>query len=315
MTTEMPKMQPLAAPFNSMLRCLRKSRLAQAIFISILAHTTLFLLLFHQAPLNPVTADSTLQVSLIKSPSRHPQKGPIANSRNRQTHTPLTWKQISLGLGKMSLNSHTTSRESEDTSEPLLWTNSQKYVPDQMTDFDQLSIQDIRFEKALWKEIDQSISDSPYLSEYDHTGKVHLYFEITKNGQLDDSLFRSCGADSVLKVLASRALRKALRNEHKEIPFPTKRTIFYAQFSWSDYSSCKKLKGIRQNYLSFCHYAENKRKSFSKGEKTLEYVKALNYGLGAIEEIKKYNREENRRRTKFDPFEELRRDPDWNRGC
>ncbi len=56
-------------------------------------------------------------------------------------------------------------------------------------------------------------------------------------------------------------------------------------------------------------------KYFSTGEKIGTYFGALNYGFGAVEEIEKYNREESRRGTQFDPFEEMRRDPDWNVGC
>ena len=40
---------------------------------------------------------------------------------------------------------------------------------------------------------------------------------------------------------------------------------------------------------------------------------ALN-GPGFFEEVEKYQKEENRRHTKFDAFQDLKRDPDWDLG-
>jgi hypothetical protein len=88
--------------------------------------------------------------------------------------------------------------------------------------------------------------------------------------------------------------------------------VIQARFSWSGYRMCESLRGIRGRNLSFCHYAENKRKTFSAEERAVTYAKGiLQNGPWAYEEIQKYRREERRRRSQFDPFEEYRRDPDW----
>lgn len=195
------------------------------------------------------------------------------------------------------------------------WTESASYVSNSLNAFDGMEMAQIRFTQAIWHEVDRYIFDSSFLSEYNHTRAIHLKFTIDENGHLDENSLRACGSDRVLKVIALRALRKAMRNDTAEIPSYHKRETYFAQFSWSDYESCKTLRGTRQNYLSFCHYAENKRKSFSKGEKVGTYLKSLNYGFGAIEELEKYNREKSRRNTQFEPFEEMRHDPDWDLGC
>lgn len=156
--------------------------------------------------------------------------------------------------------------------------------------FDDLSPEKVQFEKTLRK-------------------------EINRDGLLLDSSLRACGADGVLKVLAVKAIRKALFNEHHEIRFPAEDQTFYAQFTWSDHETCKSLQGINKSFLSFCHYAENKAKTFSNGERASTYLKSLKYGLGAIEEIKEYNREELHRKNQFDPFINLKNDPDWNLEC
>jgi hypothetical protein len=88
----------------------------------------------------------------------------------------------------------------------------------------------------------------------------------------------------------------------------------YTQFAWTDLETCRSMKGSTKTSLSFCNYAEDKRKSFSGGEKAATYLGALKYGFDAVDEIKKYKREEMHRNSNFNPFEEFERDPDWNLG-
>lgn len=168
--------------------------------------------------------------------------------------------------------------------------------------------------RSLWNEVDKAIVDNPYLSEFGYTGTVILKFELTPQGQIADRTLRVDARNPILKVLALRALRKALRNENNELRLPSENILLTAQFSWSSYENCRRLKGTFRKSLSFCKYAENKLKDFSTKEKSLTYLSSLRYGFGALEEIEKYNREESRRKTNFDPFEEYRRDPDWTTG-
>ena len=177
-----------------------------------------------------------------------------------------------------------------------------------------LSMHQLGFVSSLWNEVDKAIVNSPYLSEYGHTGKVYLKFEVTPEGKIADSTLRVDAKDGVLKVIALRALRKALRNENKELRLPNQNIKLTAQFNWENYEICQRLKGTYRNSLNFCSYAENKLKNFTKKEKAMTYLSSLAYGFGALDEIEKYNREEMHSQNKFDPFEEYRRDPDWTTG-
>lgn len=226
----------------------------------------------------------------------------------------LGLSSINTNLFKKS-NVNSTVDQTSFSLNQVDWKNPSNYLYDEFHSYEGLSMDKIRFEKSLWKEIDQSVLDSSFLSEYNHTGKIHLKFELDQSGKLIESSFRACGADNVLKVLAARAIRKALLNEHSEIYFPNENSKLFMQFTWADYETCKSTRGINKNFLSFCHYAENMRKDFSSTEKLTTILKSLQYGFGAIEEIQKYKKEEFRSDTQFDPFLELRHDPDWNIEC
>ena len=191
------------------------------------------------------------------------------------------------------------------------WRHSFAYSSDILTDFEGLNSLRVRFIKSLWDEVDKSIIESPYLSEYGHVGVVFLQFEVTSSGELLEKTLQAQADDNILKVIAVRAVRKALKNEFNENIKPTENILINARFSWTDYQSCQNQKGIHKYYLSFCKYGEDKRKTFSAVEKGKTYLGALRYGFGAIEEIQKYSKEENHRKTHFDPFEELRRDSDY----
>jgi len=177
-----------------------------------------------------------------------------------------------------------------------------------------LEMPEIRFVQSLWREIDKAIINPTYLSEYGHFGKVFFVFDVDPDGNLIESSIRVQAEDRVLKVIAARAIRKAVLNINGELPKPRHLTKISSTFVWSDYQTCKSHRGSGKNTLSFCNYAEDKRKRFTAGEKAATYVDALKYGFGAIEEIQKYNREEMRRNTQFNPFQEFERDPDWNLG-
>lgn len=171
----------------------------------------------------------------------------------------------------------------------------------------------VRFVASLWRMIDQYIEENPFLSEYNHTGEVSLSFEVDEAAHLVPKSLSAKAMDRVLKVIAVRAVRKALVNETGDVQPPFKRTWIHARFNWSSYQSCQSRRGYNGNQLSFCHYAENKKKTFSAGEKTATWVGAIyNHGPWAYEEIQKYQREESRRKSQFNPFTKYELDPDWN---
>lgn len=177
-----------------------------------------------------------------------------------------------------------------------------------------LEMPEIRYVQSLWREIDKAIVNPSYLSEYGHVGKVFFVFDVGADGNLVEESIRVKAEDRVLKVIAARSIRKAVLNIHGELPKPRERTRIFSTFTWSDYQTCTHLRGSGKNTLSFCNYAEDKRKKFDTGEQVATYLGALKYGLDAVDEIQKYNREKMHRNTQFNPFEEYERDPDWDLG-
>lgn len=279
------------------------------IFLSLLIHAILILslLIFNSSPnpLKPIVID--LQTDLQKVASSHSGHTKKQSSSHR---TKRFFPALSYTSQLSSLGSQTTGSDQAADD----WTSSWSYNQDGWSDYEGLNQHDIRFLSSLWNEIDKSIVNNPFLSEYGHIGKVYLKFEVDLDGQLIESSFKAHAEDNVLKVLAARAVRKVLKNETQELVFPKKKVLVQARFSWADYQACQQLRGTHKFFLSFCKYAEDKRKTFSTGEKIGTYLSAIPYGPGALEEIEKYNKEENRRNTQFDPFQSLRRDPDWNLG-
>ncbi len=192
--------------------------------------------------------------------------------------------------------------------------NGDDSTNDFMNPYNGLQMHEIRFVQSLWHEIDRSIVDSPYLSEYGHTGRVQLKFEIGMDGKLIESTLKANADDRVLKVIAARAVRKALMNERGQMVVLGERIAIETRFAWLDYRTCASLNGAAKTSLSFCRYAEDKRKSFSNGEKAQAYLSSLKYGFDAIDEIRKYKQEEMRRDTGFNPFQEFEKDRDWDLG-
>jgi hypothetical protein len=284
---------------------------------SAVLHSIFVLLIFHSIEPNFKILNKPVEVSLVKNVTSPPSDSKRSSHRLSGIVSKMNFRKLSMkDFDVVSGTSNPYGHSGLVVSDPSRnWNLSKNYLSNDLSSFDELSMDEVRFEKVLWKEIDQSIEESQYLSEYNHTGKIHIQFEIDRNGQLIEASLRACGEDAVLKVYAMRALRKALLNENNEIKFLNINTKLFAQFSWSDYESCKSLRGINNKFLSFCHYAVNARKSFSAGERTATYLKALNSGFGAIEEIQKYNREQSHREELFNPFEKLKNDRDWNLGC
>lgn len=176
-----------------------------------------------------------------------------------------------------------------------------------------LAAKEVRHLQNLWKKINDRIEENQFLEEYNKTGTIVVHFELSK-GMLVSGSMRACGEDGVLKVLAARAIRSSFEklNSSELGDVPESQTL-KAEFSWIPKGLCKE--GQAAQNLKFCRNVVNKRKEFTKGEKVLEYTKALNYGFDAIDEIRKYHQQEMRRDTRFDPFEKYYKDRDWNLGC
>lgn len=284
---------------------------------SLLLHLSLLALLNRQAP-PPVP--TRIQVELVSPPpvtssfAGEPGGPPRPNTHRRGRPRKSTSPKL-IGVDFRSALADLALKRAHHPVEKSTTPQEDDSAIAALDPFAGMPTGEIRFMKALWTEIDQSIADSPLLSEYNHTGAVQIRFRLDAFGKLVTGDLHACGEDPILKVLALRAIRRALKNENRRLDFSQSPGRLSARFSWADYAKCRRLRGVDRGGLSFCHYAENKRKDFSAGEKTATYLGALRYGFGAIEEIKKYRQEENRRRTEFDPFVELRRDPDWNIGC
>lgn len=194
------------------------------------------------------------------------------------------------------------------------WAQAEDFQTDDIEKFQGLSMKQAQFLKTVWTEINESIVNSPYLAEYGQIGTVQLQFEIDPNGLLIGKTLKAKAENSVLKVLAARSIRKALRSDNLDLSAPNEVVKIFAKFEWTDGIPCDAHQGLNKNYLSFCRVSKSQRKSFSKSEKAAAYLSSLQYGFSAMEAIKEYKKEENRRNTQFDPFQDLKRDLDWNLG-
>jgi hypothetical protein len=206
-----------------------------------------------------------------------------------------------------------TDDSDRSADETVAWKDTYAYDQIGLSDYEGLSAGQAGFIGALWNMINQYIEENPFLSEYNRAGRVFLRFEIDESGHLERRSFVASANDRVLKVIAARAVRRAIKNERGDITFTGERMVINARFVWTGYQACNNLRGFRGSYLSFCHYGENKAKTFTTAEKVGTYAGEIwNHGPWAYEEIQKYRAEERRRRSDFDPFEEYKRDPDWN---
>ena len=291
------------------------------ILSSLLLHLSLYLAFIawmRNWDQTPVNNSTSIEISLSKSiekstrllrASRPPGNSPPSGqNKQRPTLQQLGMTSLKPDFGASFQKRQDANPEAANPS----WLESSSYWSDEFSAYSGMTKIEIRRNQALWSYIDKNIFESDYLSEFNHTGQVHISFKIDTQGTLVEESLRACAADRILKVIALKAVRQALIQENFKSANPM---VYFAQFSWSDYQTCQRLRGIKQNYLSFCHYAEDNRKSFSTAEKLKTYLGALNYGPGALDEIQKYNREQNRRNTEFDPFSNLRNEPDANIGC
>lgn len=253
--------------------------------------------------LSQVSSSKDLSPKTVSQSSKWSKKSSNPSNLEKFLPPPLGWRAEN-PLGK------TAPSTEELQAKEFAWKQTNSYYSDLLSDSAGMDKQQIQFVGSLWKEINDSIVESPYLSEYGHVGKVFLRFEVDKNGELLEGSLRASADDHILKVFAARAVRKAIKE--KRYVFPIEKMIVNTQFSWAGYEDCRSQRGIHQNFLSFCKYGEDKRKTFSNSEKMATYLKALSFGFGAAEAIKEYKKEEFRRNVNFDPFEEIRRDPDYN---
>ena len=278
--------------------------------ISFALHLLVFFLLTQKylKPTEPPQPISLVYPSPENKPSQASGKrGAIRVGRGKKM------RPLSDFLPQLAMK-QTDQKQDDDTDIGIpAWSNPRAYNGVDPIGNDNLSRDQIHFLMALWRMIDQSIWDTPFLSEYNHTGQVFLRFEINDEGKFVSRSMTASAVDRVLKVIATRAVRKAMMTETDDLHFPLKHTVINARFKWASYAECDANNPLRANYLSFCHYAENKFKSFSAAERTGTVAGAIwNHGPWAAEEIREYNRQQRRRDGQFDPFENLRRDPDWN---
>lgn len=206
------------------------------------------------------------------------------------------------------------SSRGDQLKETSAWLDKQSYQGDELSKFEGVSTKQSLFLKTVWTEINDFIPEHPFLTEYGIIGTVSLSFEVDENGFLIPDSLSAQTDQQILKVLAARSVRKSLKADNLDLVQPDKKTKLFARFEWTDQISCDQHQGINKNYLGFCRKSKGQRKTFTKTEKAAAYLSALQYGPEMFDVIKKYNQQENRKDTKFDPFEEIKRDPDWNLG-
>ena len=206
------------------------------------------------------------------------------------------------------------SSRGDQLKETSAWLDKQSYQGDELSKFEGVSTKQSLFLKTVWTEINDFIPEHPFLTEYGIIGTVSLSFEVDENGFLIPDSLSAQTDQQILKVLAARSVRKSLKADNLNLVQPDKKTKLFARFEWTDQISCDQHQGINKNYLGFCRKSKGQRKTFTKTEKAAAYLSALQYGPEMFDVIKKYNQQENRKDTKFDTFEEIKRDPDWNLG-
>ncbi len=193
------------------------------------------------------------------------------------------------------------------------WTNSKQYLSNELTQFNDLDREEASFVTVLSQEIDEVIWDSPLLAEYGMSGEVFIQLIPSEKFQWNSDYVKVESSNRVLKVIGLRALRDSFKTVPLAELKKMKKNLHF-RFVWTDNTLCTERKSIQNNSLSFCRKSKSEKPTFSAGEKTAEYISSLQYGFGAIEEIKKYNRKQMRRETEFDPFQNFKNDPAWNWG-
>lgn len=236
-------------------------------------------------------------------------------SESRRRHK-ISNPKLSLLAGKRinDLITHRLQQSNSVNDGVNTWTDAKAYEGDGLTDFNGMSMREIQNIQTLHSFTNGAIWDSQYLQEYGITGQVFVQITLNRNGDLQDQNVRVQAKNRILKVISLRAIRQSIAKMRKENPPPLANQVIRFRFTWTDQTNCQTLAEIRNTHLSFCRKSMAQRKTFSTAEKTTTYLKALKYGFGAGEEIKKYKQQEMRKETQFNPFEQFERDPDWDLG-
>lgn len=274
------------------------------VLISFLIHFALIGYLNH---LNVNDSKSQSEVLTVQLTQHESQKQISNNSGSKKSRFPSL-------SSKLRYQSAFHLSAGDQTQASSAWLDQQSYQGDKLSQFDGVSSKQSLFLRTVWTEINDFIPEHPFLAEYGIIGTVSLSFEVDENGFLIPDTLTAQTDQRILKVLAARSVRKSLKADNLDLVQPEKTTKIFARFEWTDQISCDQHQGINKNYLSFCRKSKGQRKTFSKAEKAAAYVSALQYGPEMFDVIKKYNQQENRKETKFDPFEDIKRDPDWNLG-
>lgn len=189
--------------------------------------------------------------------------------------------------------------------------NSWSYLPDPM-DFSSGSRKEQDFYSKLWAAVDNNLKEDPLLSEYNHTGVIFVFFELTASGNFIPQNLKVSAEDAILKVRSMRAIRQGLKNLHPA-DLPQKTVPCNMRFSWIDRTACHRQGKINKEFLSFCRHAVNNTRDHS----TIGRAAALagtfikNGPFGFAENYQQYKQENWRHDSRFDPFESEKNDPDF----
>lgn len=285
----------------------RDKKLLLHLLISLGIHAAIVALIFDlssSTEIKSIPVEFQLQSGTSKAKSK---------SASKIRSNPQQRKAFVLGHSIKPDFSNLEEIENRIKNKSARWDSRDSYLTNEIG-YSDLTARQIHFSSTVWTEINDAIVDSPLLAEYGQTGDVFMQFEINQFGELIQDSILVKAENKVLQVFAMRSLRKAIRKDNLDLKAPEKHTRIAAHFRWTPGTPCSGLQGNYSNYLSFCRVSSVERRNFSGTEKASVYLGSLIYGPGAIEEIDKYHKQENRRKTGFDPFQEIKRDPDWNLG-
>ncbi len=131
-----------------------------------------------------------------------------------QSTASLQTKKINPFLFKSYLENTSTIADSANKSPHsnyggnTEWKESYFYLSDGMTDYNDISTPDVHFLQSFWQQVDTNIENNPFLSEYGHVGTIFFQFNLNEKGELINESLKVSSMDSVLKVIAIRAIRK-----------------------------------------------------------------------------------------------------------
>ncbi len=290
------------------------------IAISILVHFGLsYLFLLNKFLLDNSTSKTTIQknnieINLVRVPKLKKIKAnPVFNSKA------ILIKNLNLGSIRSNLkSSYLENSQTHNNRSNVNENNFQDdlvYPNDLLNAYQNISIKESNLLKIIWSSIDRFIYTDNYLGEFGHLGNVKIHIKINSIGNIIENKIKIISQDNVLKVLAMHAIRNGLR-EIDQKDFLKNSTNndfdFNVKIHWINSENCNSEVQIYKKNLRFCKRIFDNKKSFSKAEKMMTYLSSLKYGFSFYEEIQKYNRQEMHNDTQFDPFLNLKNDPDWN---